>query len=812
MKNTLALLLFLIVCGLSVNARAYDILLSGETDVRPWSGYWWPTVSGELVNGYYHSSPHPSPLEKYDLYTTGHFPGPAVSWGLDPKNRVFDRDALNWNGFCHAWASAALYEQIDFVSSTIDTIFFSVADKKGLITLSHDNDLRTFFQCSLPEIFHQTLLEYIGEQGIGLAGDLDSSEEFWSYPIYRYEMEVTKSQAFDSIKCTIFHAEDQIAWPGSSAFVSGQKMYYYKLYKDETGAYTSGEWMNDSVYDHPGRLWIPVSPATDAPLDYDVIRSIAEHRNNSLPSPTRPGHYTLMVGDASESLRFTVPSSSPSFAVTLAADSQSYEFNRATFSLASPSGETLAADPVLVAPYTFFLDDPTPGEYELSLQPHPENENQLAVHVYLDVAFPYVYSLTDATSAADWIGLAMTSAIESYSNDVHLTYYYNNGLPAEDITPRNKSTLEQYQQLCEVVPSNSYALDHYMGSSVLDLRVSSSMPLNILKLLGSGSSLYGVSNVQSLSDRIIAPSTTRLFQKTTAPWYVFNADAKTAEVSVDYYTSEGFASGNAHFSLESHHAVNFPNGKYPGDYEGNGWALLNSSALIQGFTNISTRNYIDSAPFLAEHAKSYVPHVASGESWETLLTLINPHETSNIVNISFSSDKQSHMQSILLEPFSKHEIKLTSDYLAASKEIINTDVMSVQGDNSVAGYVTYIYNGDTAASIPLLGNNSLFKFYILPHVASNSEWWTGLALANYNQASAKVTLSAYDVDGNFVRSKSLTVAPGAKSVATIANLFQSFSSRIATLSIESTVPLCGFVLYGDLGFSLLSGSALQQTM
>ena len=157
-----------------------------EASSRPWSGYWWPYTYGGLGTGIDYRG-RPAPLEKYNLHMTGSTSGTALDWYL---KKHYDPSAPGWYGLCLYWARAACFEQIDILPSSENNIIFRVGEKKGLLTLAHNNDMGESGDASQrPEVFHRWLLTYIKDQKKAFVADLDAGPEVWSYAIYKYVME-----------------------------------------------------------------------------------------------------------------------------------------------------------------------------------------------------------------------------------------------------------------------------------------------------------------------------------------------------------------------------------------------------------------------------------------------------------------------------------------------------------------------------------------------------------------------------------------------------------------------------------------------
>ena len=74
---------------------AYAGVDEGVAKHLPWSGYWWPTEKGEIL---------PS-LQAYDALTG------SQSYQWERTNRPPGPRSPKWEGYCHAWACAAILEK-----------------------------------------------------------------------------------------------------------------------------------------------------------------------------------------------------------------------------------------------------------------------------------------------------------------------------------------------------------------------------------------------------------------------------------------------------------------------------------------------------------------------------------------------------------------------------------------------------------------------------------------------------------------------------------------------------------------------------
>jgi len=270
-----------------------------EAEQIPWSGYWWPYQYGGLATGWDYRG-HPAPLEKYLLLTSGTASGPLIDWYLD---HYYDPEAEPWWGLCHAWARASVTESYEILPSSENNIVFRVGDKKGLLTLCHDNDLCSWEFGDDPVRFHFWLLEYIYGQKKAFTADLDPGEEVWYFSIYRYDMSVFQNGSIESVTVKVTYAHDSVP-PDYMGTASKTKTYTYDLTLNEQGEIIGGEWTGGSVNDHPDILIFPISSATSCPyIDCDEVRRVAQAQDDEFEAPGNavatldPGTYHLVLLD-----------------------------------------------------------------------------------------------------------------------------------------------------------------------------------------------------------------------------------------------------------------------------------------------------------------------------------------------------------------------------------------------------------------------------------------------------------------------------------------------------------------------------------
>ena len=243
------------------------------TSIPAWSGYWWPMLDSDSGERLWHDN---GPLDKYDYYVharTGDWPSPyATTWEYE-NHRTTDKSATWW-GHCNGWAAASIREPEPGVACWLQDIYFSVADKKGILTEWHNSTLSDWdagdryygengddLQDIYPYEFITALIQYIVNQDEAIVMDLDCQEEVWNHPIYGFEM-VQVDQYDNQAKFTlkVYYATDGVE-PDFVGTWEEVVKYEFWCTVDAYGNPTYGEssWSGESTNNHPDFLWHPGS-------------------------------------------------------------------------------------------------------------------------------------------------------------------------------------------------------------------------------------------------------------------------------------------------------------------------------------------------------------------------------------------------------------------------------------------------------------------------------------------------------------------------------------------------------------------------
>ncbi len=793
MKKMLTLLIIALALMSTLIASAET--LKGEALVKPWSGYWWPLNLGELVRGY---QGHPAPIEKYDLYTAGYYPGMATA---DAQREWYDPVAPDWHGICHGWANASILESIDFRPAAANGVFLSVGDKKGLLAACHAEDQIQYEFCSQsPEAFHRYLLTYIGEAGQVIAADLDASEEFWSYPIYRYEIEVIQGGSYDQVTCSIWHADDLGFSPDFEGTVEVEKTYQYNLEKDEIGNYIigGGSWQGTSVDDHPAVVWIPVALSPENLfIDYDTVKEIALSNDDEFEGESLvPGHHLLIVYP-DESDNFSLrPKVGEVVTVNVALDPQSTLGNSARVVL-KKNGEAVFDELLTRNLQEIVIESQTGNDnFQLSFVPGSENTTGASIHLYADFSAPFEHWFYGYPSAKFWLGCA--GLIEN-SGEITVEVVGSQGLPAQ---LGQRGDFNKNGRLLSLINTATTA-DYFLDNEAMAVKISSLEPLTALVFAGDEKRFWGaVQSSHHSSNKLVIPwLTSRYNTQARGELTLAQQGSQDNLLQISYFEDDGSPYREQQLILSANSIVEYREGRYPDAVSLNGWALVEASeAGLAGAVLRSEEDFAkDQLPLLTLDREWLVPHLAVGYGWQTSVSLYNPNKTPLVVVLKChcgAAEVQDY--SVTLPPFAHQEIAVAGSLWGVDDDQLSQAWLELAADSDFTGLLSYRFGSGSLASLPLQAVSSPASRR-LPHVAWDPYWWTGVALVNQAESAQEVLLTALSGDGQELETVTLTLAAKEKLSSLVGTLFSSETMpEIAALRLDQANEVAAISVYGTI--------------
>ena len=202
-------------------------------------------------------------------------------------------------------------------------------------------------------------------------------------------------------------------------------------------------------------------------------------------------------------------------------------------------------------------------------------------------------------------------------------------------------------------------------------------------------------------------------------------------------------------------------------------------------------------------SKLYYPHIASGEGqWETEVCVLNTSDDQTVSGVfrTYNENGQALLAkvNVVLAPHGRRELTVGRDFTdpaAISYMIFESD------GTTVIGYTKFYIDGRYRVAVPAVAEVNSDDVSI-SHIASDSNWWTGLSLVNTTSAGKNLTFSFDNGETRLV-----TLGAGEHHAFLIKSLFADNSQPdIHAAVISGMEGVVGLKLFG--GSHCLSGVLL----
>ena len=783
----------------------------------PWSGYWWPVMQGGLGTGGDYRG-HPAPLEKYHLYTDGVMTGEALNQYL---NIAYDPTAPAWYGLCLHWARAACFEPGNILPSSNDNIVFRVGDKKGLLTLAHHADIVEKDDGSWPETFHYWLLHYIKDQQKAFTADLWAGAEVWSYPVYQYEMQISGGGAVQSVWVKIYFADDFVHPDFMGTRVSTNQ-YTYDLFLDGNGAITGGQWTGVSVIDHPESLSVPLGVGTGFPgLDYQQVVRLAATSDDFLEQGNRsvdigPGTYNLILLDEDV---YRIPvRTGDLFSLRIEKQAGSAQDIEAVLMDGGNNPvwhdsitDQHSADELFIAaapPYTIQLTQAEnyttdPNIYTLAL----------------DLKKTFGQDIPYIPKSGGWSGFALTNPTDAEVDGVILASRDAEGVPIQTLLGPLRLAPGEKQRF--FFSDFDIPLHELIRTERLTLMADG--PVSLLNLIGNGDqSLAAVVQGDARGNRLVIPDTApAMTPGVRMLGGVRNESLEDTPVKLSLYAATGELQDEVIETLAPSGYLTVKPGSYPFyNMPASGWIEVQAdvTADLNGFQYLSNAAGVEAMFALpVESAAKIVPHIARPDYWVTTVTLINPGNTENRVNLhpALAGGDVSRDYNIVLAAHEKRTMEIQDLFGAVAGDPLYHSILEITGEYPLTGYYAYHRIGvNEYAALPLLDESDFKPVLYLSHYAGNNGgfWWTGVVVCNPSTVSERVRVEPYDAGGQLLENavQNLDLNAGAYDVMDVQMRFGEAAADISYIVFRAsgeTGGIGGFYLYGNRrNTNILSGA------
>ncbi len=218
---------------------------------------------------------------------------------------------------------------------------------------------------------------------------------------------------------------------------------------------------------------------------------------------------------------------------------------------------------------------------------------------------------------------------------------------------------------------------------------------------------------------------------------------------------------------------------------------ISMKPLIVVFLSISA---ITSATGPAYAAPLYFPHIATTDSWQTEIAVINTSQDQSVSGILRAFDDDGRpvgTKNIALAGRGRFQFNVAGrfdNHANISYMVFDTDSDKIQG------YTKFYREGCCRAAIPAVRGVSAANIHI-PHIVSNAEWWTGISLMNTTSGATMLPVS-----GNNLQAREFTLGANAHGAFDIAGLFDGQPQpEIQAGWISGADGIVGLELFGKNG-------------
>ncbi len=210
----------------------------------------------------------------------------------------------------------------------------------------------------------------------------------------------------------------------------------------------------------------------------------------------------------------------------------------------------------------------------------------------------------------------------------------------------------------------------------------------------------------------------------------------------------------------------------------------------------------------------YIPHALSSDFWWSSLRLVNADglpsgkksvPTGQAAISAFTAD------GALLETRTVR-IPALNCFTADIRDLFSPETLAadiwvkIESKDELKGLMEF-GTTDLAAQTALPIREEPERKGLFSHIAMEGNGYTGLALLNTAPQAANVILTAYSETGLALGQKSETIGPNGKFTRLVSEVFSTGidPAAIRSIGVDSSQPLVGFEIFGDLQEKVLSG-------
>lgn len=243
-----------------------------------------------------------------------------------------------------------------------------------------------------------------------------------------------------------------------------------------------------------------------------------------------------------------------------------------------------------------------------------------------------------------------------------------------------------------------------------------------------------------------------------------------------------------HVTSGSNNFSAYPNGEW--DSHPNTAGQQKATAEFTGLLNYFYNRWKTGQPTTGN--RLYFPHISCKNSWETEVCIINKDVTTPLtgnLRAYNNTGQQVTSKAIALSSGARMEYAVGSDFI--NPEDIGYMILESDSD-SACGYMKFYIESYYRGAIPATSDINSNDIHI-PHIASNSSWWTGISLLNTTEAPKSLT---FEFNNGITRTR--TIAAGAHHVFSIKSMFSQIPQPdIKSGTIKNASGIVGLELFGS---------------
>ena len=231
--------------------------------------------------------------------------------------------------------------------------------------------------------------------------------------------------------------------------------------------------------------------------------------------------------------------------------------------------------------------------------------------------------------------------------------------------------------------------------------------------------------------------------------------------------------------------------------------FISGSHNLAGYTKFyhQSAGYRVALPTVTETSADtlFVSHVASDDNWWTGFALVNP--TNGALNpiLTFSNGTQHRIRIAA----GQHKSFSVRDLFAgdAQPELKSAIISDCTG---IIGFELFGSIGDGHQLSGISLSNRLATTIYYPHIASDSDWWTGIAAYDPFATNHSFTIRPYTKTGYPLAPKTINLEPGQKKYLNSAKGI-GLPEECAWIKLQATSGITGFELFGSQNGDQLGG-------